>query len=69
MHAALERLMQGRTVIAVAHRLTTLRGFDRIVVMGAGTVLDEGAPGVLSTRPGVYRDLLRSQGMEVALAA
>ena len=69
VHAALERLMQGRTVIAVAHRLTTLRGFDRIVVMQGGTVLDEGAPSVLSQRPGVYRDLLRSQGMEAALAA
>ena len=69
VHAALERLMQGRTVIAVAHRLATLRSFDRIVVMGRGEVLDEGAPAVLSRRPGVFRDLLRTQGMETALAA
>ena len=69
VHAALERLMQGRTVIAVAHRLGTLHGFDRIVVMRDGAVLDEGAPAVLAQRPGVYRDLLRSQGMEAALAA
>ena len=31
---ALDRLMRGRTVIAIAHRLTTLRGFDRIVELG-----------------------------------
>ena len=35
---ALDRLMQGRTVIAIAHRLSTLRGFDRIVVLDRGRV-------------------------------
>jgi ATP-binding cassette subfamily B protein len=48
-------------VIAIAHRLSTLRNFDRIVVMDAGRVVDDGPPGVLANRPGPYRDLLRQQ--------
>jgi ATP-binding cassette, subfamily B, bacterial len=58
---ALDNLMSGRTVIAIAHRLSTLRNFDRIVVMDAGRVIDDGPPEVLASRPGVYRDLLRRQ--------
>ncbi len=63
---ALDNLMQGRTVIAVAHRLSTLRNFDRIVVMEQGRVIDDGRPDVLSQRPGPYRDLLRKQMVETA---
>ncbi len=63
---ALDNLMQGRTVIAVAHRLSTLRNFDRIVVMEAGRVIDDGTPEALSHRPGPYRDLLRRQMMATA---
>jgi len=66
VQAALERLMRGRTVIAVAHRLGTLRGFDRIVVVGEGQVRDQGSPAELAARPGPYRDLLESQGMASA---
>jgi len=58
---ALDTLMEGRTVIAIAHRLSTLRNFDRIVVMDAGRVIDDGPPGELAARPGPYRDLLRRQ--------
>jgi ATP-binding cassette subfamily B protein len=58
---ALDTLMQGRTVIAIAHRLSTLQNFDRIVVMDAGRVIDDGPPEVLAARPGPYRDLLRRQ--------
>ena len=61
---ALDNLMHGRTVIAVAHRLSTLRNFDRIVVMDEGRVIDDGSPDELSSRPGPYRDLLRKQMME-----
>ncbi len=60
---ALDRLMRGRTVIAVAHRLATLRNFDRIVVMDAGTVIDDGAPGALARRPGPYSALLAQQAL------
>ena len=58
---ALDNLMEGRTVIAIAHRLSTLRNFDRIVVMDAGQVVDDGPPDVLANRPGPYRDLLSRQ--------
>jgi ATP-binding cassette subfamily B protein len=62
---ALDRLMQGRTVIAVAHRLSTLRDFDRIVVMQNGRIVQDGAPDELELMAGPYRDLLRRQGFRV----
>ena len=58
---ALDRLMHGRTVIAIAHRLATLKSFDRIIVMDQGRIVDDGPPGVLAARPGPYRELLRKQ--------
>jgi ATP-binding cassette subfamily B protein len=61
IQVALDELMRGRTVIAIAHRLSTLRNFDRIVVMDAGQVIDDGSPFELAHRPGPYRDLLRKQ--------
>jgi ATP-binding cassette subfamily B protein len=61
---ALDRLMTGRTVIAIAHRLSTLQRFDRIIVMDAGRIVDDGSPGALAARPGPYRDLLRKQQMD-----
>jgi ATP-binding cassette subfamily B protein len=60
---ALERLMVGRTVIAIAHRLSTLRSFDRIIVLDHGRIIDDGPPDLLSNRPGPYRQLLRTQSM------
>jgi ATP-binding cassette subfamily B protein len=58
---ALDRLMGGRTVIAIAHRLSTLRSFDRIVVLQAGAVCEDGAPQVLVQRKGVYSNLVRRE--------
>jgi ATP-binding cassette subfamily B protein len=58
---ALDRLMGGRTVIAIAHRLSTLRNFDRIVVLQAGAVCEDGAPQVLVQRKGVYSNLVRRE--------
>ena len=66
---ALERLMRGRTVIAVAHRLSTLRDFDRIVVLQAGRIAEEGAPEQLLRIPGVYRDLIRREMLRLSTAA
>ncbi len=63
---ALARLSHGRTVIAVAHRLSTVKDFDRIVVMEHGRIIDQGAPDTLAARPGPYRDLLAHQGMQLA---
>jgi ATP-binding cassette subfamily B protein len=58
---ALDRLMGGRTVIAIAHRLSTLRSFDRIVVMQAGSVCEDGPPQVLVHSKGVYCGLLQRE--------
>jgi ATP-binding cassette, subfamily B, bacterial len=61
---ALDRLMTGRTVIAIAHRLSTLQSFDRIIVMDKGRIVDDGSPTALAARPGPYRELLRKQRMD-----
>jgi ATP-binding cassette subfamily B protein len=59
---ALDRLMGSRTVIAIAHRLSSLRSFDRIVVMQAsGSVCEDGPPQVLVRRKGVYCNLLQRE--------
>ena len=51
---ALARLVNGRTVIAVAHRLSTLDAFDRIVVLERGVIVEDGAPSDLLRRQSVY---------------
>jgi ATP-binding cassette subfamily B protein len=58
---ALRRLVRGRTVIAIAHRLSTVRNVDRIVVMQAGRVVQDGAPELLMGRDGLYRDLIERE--------
>ena len=58
---ALDRLMGGRTVIAIAHRLSTLRNFDRIVVLQAGRVCEDGPPQDLVRSKGVYGNLVRRE--------
>ena len=68
IQAALDDLMKGRTVIAIAHRLSTLRRFDRIVVMDRGHIIDDGSPNDLAHRPGPYRDLLDRQQVDHAPA-
>jgi ATP-binding cassette subfamily B protein len=60
---ALGRLMKGRTVIAIAHRLSSLHAFDHIVVLQAGRVAQEGHPDHLAWREGPYRDLLLRQAI------
>jgi ATP-binding cassette, subfamily B, bacterial len=58
---ALGRLMKGRTVIAIAHRLSTVRNFDRIVVLQAGQVVQDGPPDLLVRRDGLYRQLVQRE--------
>jgi ATP-binding cassette, subfamily B, bacterial len=58
---ALGRLMKGRTVIAIAHRLSTVRSFDRIVVLQLGKVIQDGAPDLLMVRDGFYRRLVQRE--------
>ncbi len=58
IRAALARLMRGRTVIAIAHRLATLRNFDRVVMLQGGQILEDGPPDVLLRGRGPYRELV-----------
>ena len=58
---ALGRLMRGRTVIAIAHRLSTLRNFDRILVIDRGRLLQDGSPENLMRSAGAYRDLIEGE--------
>jgi ATP-binding cassette subfamily B protein len=58
---ALGRLMNGRTVVAIAHRLSTVRNFDRIVVLQAGRVMQDGAPDLLMRREGLYQRLVQRE--------
>ena len=70
MRAALGDLMRGRTVIAIAHRLSTVRSFDRIVVLQGGRMVQDGSPAELMRNHGMYRDLVRRQsGLHVVNAA
>jgi ATP-binding cassette subfamily B protein len=66
---ALDRLMGGRTVMAIAHRLSTLRNFDRIVVLRAGRVCEDGPPQVLVRNKGVYSNLVRREVARLEKAA
>jgi ATP-binding cassette subfamily B protein len=58
---ALNRLMRGRTVIAISHRLSSLRSFDRIVVLQSGKICEDGTPQALLQRNGVYSKLVRRE--------
>jgi ATP-binding cassette, subfamily B, bacterial MsbA len=54
---ALETLMEGRTTFVIAHRLSTVRRADRIVVLDQGRIVEEGTHGVLLANHGLYRQL------------
>jgi subfamily B ATP-binding cassette protein MsbA len=58
---ALETLMKGRTVIAIAHRLTTIRDADQIIVISGGVVAEDGSHAQLLAKNGIYADLYRTQ--------
>jgi ATP-binding cassette subfamily B protein len=59
---ALERLMEGRTTFIVAHRLSTLRHADRIVVINGGELIEEGTHASLMATDGLYATLHALQG-------
>ncbi|OKO68471.1 ABC transporter ATP-binding protein [Bradyrhizobium sp. NAS96.2] len=62
---AMERLMKGRTSIVIAHRLSTVRSMDRILVFDRGEIVEQGTHEVLAARPGgIYRGLFERQATE-----
>src|SRR3954463_7146874 len=62
---AMERLMKGRTSIVIAHRLSTVRSLDRILVFDHGRIVEQGTHAMLATRDGgVYRGLFERQALQ-----
>ncbi|HEY4192221.1 MAG TPA: ATP-binding cassette domain-containing protein, partial [Mesorhizobium sp.] len=61
VQTALERLMQGRTTIVIAHRLATVLKADRILVMDEGRIVEEGTHRSLVAKGGIYARLARLQ--------
>ena len=73
IQGSLYTLMQGKTVIAVAHRLSTIASMDRLIVMDAGKIVEEGSHEALLRSGGLYADLWNRQsggflGEDVAAA-
>jgi ATP-binding cassette subfamily B protein len=61
----MERLMKGRTSIVIAHRLSTVRSLDRILVFDHGKIVEQGTHATLTARPGgIYRGLFERQATE-----
>ena len=61
IRTALRDLMRGRTVISVAHRLSTVRNLDRIVVMQSGVIVEDGPPEELLRRRGLYSRMIEGE--------
>jgi ATP-binding cassette subfamily B protein len=62
---AMERLMKGRTSIVIAHRLSTVRSLDRILVFDRGEIVEQGTHAALAVRTGgIYRGLFERQATE-----
>lgn len=63
---ALTDLVRGRTVLAVAHRLSTVASFDRVIVMDKGRIVEDGPPAVLQRSGGLFESLwtIQAKGLD-----
>ena len=64
VQAALERLMEGRATLMIAHRLSTVQGADRIYVIEAGRVVEHGTHAALVRKGGLYARLAKRQSLD-----
>ncbi|RZJ30795.1 MAG: ABC transporter ATP-binding protein, partial [Brevundimonas sp.] len=64
VQAALERLMEGRATLMIAHRLSTVRNADRIYVIEAGKVVEQGSHSALVKKGGLYARLAKQQSLD-----
>ena len=58
---ALSRLLVGKTVIVIAHRMRTIENADKVVVLADGTVAEQGAPAELLTKNGMFARMVKLQ--------
>jgi len=65
---AVDRLLEGRTAIVIAHRLATVERADRLLILEEGRVVEEGDRAALAADPGSRFARLRRVGLEEALA-
>ena len=61
IQTALSRLIRDKTVLVIAHRMRTVAGADKIVVLDGGAVAEEGAPGELLRQGGTYARMVKLQ--------
>ena len=69
VQAALSRLLAGKTVLVIAHRMRTVANADKIVVLKEGSVAEQGSPEELMAQPGgVYRRMVELQSESASWA-
>ena len=56
---ALDKLIKGRTTFVVAHRVSTIRNVDRIIILDDGKIVEQGSPAELLTRDNFYSNAIR----------
>ncbi|MCM1289040.1 MAG: ATP-binding cassette domain-containing protein, partial [Clostridium sp.] len=61
IQGALSRLLAGKTVLVIAHRMRTVEAADKIIVLADGRVAEEGAPTELMEKNGLYRRMVELQ--------
>ena len=61
MQEALGHLTEGRTTVAIAHRLSTLRDADRLIVLDDGRIVEQGTHAELMAKRGAFYDLVQLQ--------